>query len=281
MFERYTEHARRAIFFAKYEAGNAGSRSIDPDHLALGLLWDAYPLMKYLNSGAITLPDLREKLGFRSTRKMPFSMKDNVPLSMRSKKILRESAVASDDLGQKHIGPEHLMLALVKVKESFLSKMFPRGHADLNSLRNRVAKVPPPMPKVEAIENSFTVARVLESLAEGVEDAFLPYLADELQFMGKDGNLHLGRDAFIENRQEILGPLTGKTVTFKVEDEEKKFSGIRLCTLLWKESNKAGKPEEDDLRMTGLFSAGDNGFSVFLIQVSSLSPSAAVEAPGN
>src|SRR5258708_10045201 len=38
MFERYTEKARRVIFFARYEASQFGSPYINSEHLLLGLL---------------------------------------------------------------------------------------------------------------------------------------------------------------------------------------------------------------------------------------------------
>jgi len=38
MFERYDEAARRALFFARYEASQLGSISIEPEHILLGLL---------------------------------------------------------------------------------------------------------------------------------------------------------------------------------------------------------------------------------------------------
>ena len=38
MFERYTEQARRVLFFARYEASQLGSASISTEHLLLGLL---------------------------------------------------------------------------------------------------------------------------------------------------------------------------------------------------------------------------------------------------
>jgi ATP-dependent Clp protease ATP-binding subunit ClpC len=38
MFERFTEKARRVIFFARYEASNYGSPYIETEHLLLGLL---------------------------------------------------------------------------------------------------------------------------------------------------------------------------------------------------------------------------------------------------
>ena len=37
MFERYTEKARRVIFFARYEASQFGSPYIETEHLLLGL----------------------------------------------------------------------------------------------------------------------------------------------------------------------------------------------------------------------------------------------------
>ncbi len=38
MFERYTEQARRVIFFGRYEASQFGSTTIETEHLLLGLL---------------------------------------------------------------------------------------------------------------------------------------------------------------------------------------------------------------------------------------------------
>ena len=38
MFERYTEQARRVVFFARYEASVCGGDAIDSGHLLLGLL---------------------------------------------------------------------------------------------------------------------------------------------------------------------------------------------------------------------------------------------------
>ena len=38
MFERFTERARRVLFFARYEASQLGTPVIDSEHLLLGLL---------------------------------------------------------------------------------------------------------------------------------------------------------------------------------------------------------------------------------------------------
>ena len=38
MFERYDEPARRTLFYARFEASRLGVRSIETEHLLLGLM---------------------------------------------------------------------------------------------------------------------------------------------------------------------------------------------------------------------------------------------------
>ena len=53
MFERYTEKARRVIFFARYEASQFGSPCIETEHLLLGLLREDKALAnRFLRSSA-------------------------------------------------------------------------------------------------------------------------------------------------------------------------------------------------------------------------------------
>jgi len=60
MFERYTEKARRVIFFARYEASQFGSPYIETEHLLLGLLREDKALAHRL---------MRSHLSFESMRK--------------------------------------------------------------------------------------------------------------------------------------------------------------------------------------------------------------------
>ena len=52
MFERYTERARRVIFFARYEASQLGSNSIETEHLLLGLIREGKGLTSRIFSRA-------------------------------------------------------------------------------------------------------------------------------------------------------------------------------------------------------------------------------------
>src|SRR5436190_307661 len=64
MFERYTEKARRVIFFARYEASQFGSPYIDTEHLLLGLLREEKCFAaEILHERGLRLSTIREELG--------------------------------------------------------------------------------------------------------------------------------------------------------------------------------------------------------------------------
>ena len=52
MFERFTEAARRSLFFARYEASVFGSDAIQTELLLLGLLREREPFISHLLSTA-------------------------------------------------------------------------------------------------------------------------------------------------------------------------------------------------------------------------------------
>ena len=63
MFERYTERARRVIFFARYEASQLGSRSIETEHLLLGLIREGKGLTSRLfGKSQISTEDIRKEI---------------------------------------------------------------------------------------------------------------------------------------------------------------------------------------------------------------------------
>jgi ATP-dependent Clp protease ATP-binding subunit ClpA len=54
MFERYTEKARRVIFFARYEASQFGGSCIETEHLLLGLLREDHDLALHFLGSEVT-----------------------------------------------------------------------------------------------------------------------------------------------------------------------------------------------------------------------------------
>ena len=77
MFERYTEPARKAIFFARYEASQFGSPYIEGEHLLLGILREDTPLAIRLLGSAERVDSLRRRIEesvVRGSEKVPVTV---------------------------------------------------------------------------------------------------------------------------------------------------------------------------------------------------------------
>ena len=116
MFERYTEKARRVIFFARYEALQYGSQLIAPEHILLGLMREDktvtarfFPFRK-----SVTVEAVRREVEERIVLRERIPQSVELHLSPESKKILIYANEESRALRNRHIGPEHLLLGLIQ-----------------------------------------------------------------------------------------------------------------------------------------------------------------------
>src|SRR5512141_1825372 len=67
MFERYTERARRVLFFARYEASQLGSISIETEHLLLGLIREGKGLTSRIFARShLSLENIRKEIEGRT-----------------------------------------------------------------------------------------------------------------------------------------------------------------------------------------------------------------------
>jgi hypothetical protein len=70
MFDRYTERARRVIFFARYEASQFGGTAIESHHLLLGLFREDKNLLRRLG---LSSPPATEGIGIDTSGLNTFS----------------------------------------------------------------------------------------------------------------------------------------------------------------------------------------------------------------
>ena len=93
MFERYNVRARRALFFARYEASQIGGREIETEHLLLGVLRGGMGRATGLFARLqIALPALRQEVVSRSPVREPYSTSIEIPFSAETKAILLAAA---------------------------------------------------------------------------------------------------------------------------------------------------------------------------------------------
>jgi len=80
MFERFTETARRAIFFARYEASQYGSPYIETEHLLLGVCRED-PTVREIFKDTDSDSEIRSDIERHTTRKEPKLSSVAIPLS--------------------------------------------------------------------------------------------------------------------------------------------------------------------------------------------------------
>ena len=138
MFERYTEKARRAIFFARYEASQFASPYIESEHMLLGLVREDKALAHRFLRGT-DFESMRKQIEARSPAKgKPTPTSVDLPLSNECKRVLAYAAEEAERLAHKHIGTEHLLLGLLREEQSFAAELL-RGHnVQLEAMRKEL-----------------------------------------------------------------------------------------------------------------------------------------------
>ncbi len=158
MFERYTEKARRVIFFARFEASQSGSEAIETEHILLGLLRiDGGPTTRFFRNPEANIETIREKLKASADPRERVSASIDMPLSDAAKRALAFAAEESELLGHHHIGTEHLLLGLLREEGSLAADILAEFGLRLANARQGLAdKVTIPTADEAAISRPVT-----------------------------------------------------------------------------------------------------------------------------
>src|ERR1700691_3828276 len=161
MFERYTEKARRVIFFARYEASQFGSPYIETEHLLLGLLREDKAL----------------------TNRFFRSRPSGLPLSNECKRVLAYAAEEAERLSHKHIGTEHLLLGLLREEKCFAAEILHERGLRLSTIREELARTSQEKAQPQRQRESSLLSEFSRDLTQAAMDSQLDPL------VGRDGEL--------------------------------------------------------------------------------------------
>src|SRR6185503_15587004 len=140
MFERYTEKARRVIFFARYEASQFGSPRIETEHLLLGLLREDKALTHRFLRGPAPVENIRKQIEANTVVREKVSTSVDLPLSEEAKHVLNSAAEEAERLSHKHIGTEHLLLGLLREESCFAAQILKERGLMLSQIREELAR---------------------------------------------------------------------------------------------------------------------------------------------
>ena len=180
MFEKYTEKARRVIFFARYEASQFGQPYIETEHLLLGLLREDKALTnRFLRSHA-SVESIRKQIEEHTTIRESVSTSVDLPISNDCKRVLAYAAEEAEQLGHKHVGTEHILLGLLREEKCFAAQVLHERGLRLLAIREELAKVP--QQRVPPSAESTPLAELFTDLTQAATDGqFAPVVGRDLE----------------------------------------------------------------------------------------------------
>src|SRR6478752_1661205 len=191
MFERYTERARRVLFFARYEASQLGSNSIETEHLLLGLIREGKGLTSRIFARShLSLENIRKEIEGRTVFREKVSTSVEIPFSAETKRVLQFAAEEADRLLHNYIGTEHLLLGILREERSVAASILMEKGMRLNTVRDDI---------VQLLNEKTTLTRVKETplLAEFSRDLTEAAMKNHLDPL-------VGRDTELERVQQVL-----------------------------------------------------------------------------
>jgi ClpA/ClpB-like protein len=285
MFERYTEKARRVIFFARYEASQYGSPYIDAEHLLLGLLREDPALVKRFLGGVETKNTIRTEIEQHISPRERISTSVEMPLTEDCKKVLRVAAQEADRLAQRHVGTEHLLLGLLQVEGSLAAQILQASGLKLATLREELqagsipasderASVQGQLDKL-AVPRYYATARMGASV---MLDSFLGGLrslnSDELISMfAKNGifidalGKHWNREEISKNFEALFAPYAKKNAAYMIEDTLEDKNDLFVAVVLWKNAILASMERIWMHRMSVVLVPEGEDWAIALVQV--------------
>jgi uncharacterized protein (TIGR02246 family) len=286
MFERYTEKARRVIFFARYDASQYGSHYIDTEHLLLGLMRENFPLISHMIGSGISADAIRQEIEKQIQRGERFSTAVEVPLSAESKRVLKFAAEEAERLAERHVDTTHLLLGLLR-EESTLAAAILRQHgAHLAEIRLKLAGSasvyrepwgPAGSPRFYGAQGPMGRAMILlSSFLSGLKSGASPELADffaeDGQFIDTSGRIWFGRDEIKKELERLFAVFSKKNTSYRIEKAISERQEAVLVSVLWENALHTEQTPRSLLRMTVVLVPEGDEWTIFLIQIAPVAP---------
>ena len=213
MFEKYTPSARKAIFFARYEASRFGSPYIQAEHLLLGILREDTPLAIRLLGAAEKVNSVRRRIEESiPPAKDTIATSVDLPVSKPCQRAMAYGAEEAERLSHAHIGTEHLLAGLIREETSLAFQVMTEQGLTLVKLREEAAKSAPSPEDVPPLPRGYQRSLRAERGSEPRERPRAEQPFRDLTALAAEGLLGplIGRERELEHIIRILSRRTRK-----------------------------------------------------------------------
>ncbi|HLI47788.1 MAG TPA: ATP-dependent Clp protease ATP-binding subunit [Chthonomonas sp.] len=138
MWQRFTERARRVVFFAQEEAGRLGENYVSTEHLLLGLVRESDSVAaRILERMGVSLGRIRSEIE-RQVSHGDGRPTQDMQLTPRAKRVIDLAYDEARQLNNNYIGTEHLLLGLIREGEGLAGRVLAKLGVDLERTRREV-----------------------------------------------------------------------------------------------------------------------------------------------
>ena len=293
MFERYTEKARRVIFFSRYEASQYGSSYIGTEHLLLGLLREDRPLVNRFLRKDRVWPEIRGEIERRITPGKRISTNVEIPLSDECKTALDFAVETSERFGHRFVGTEHLLVGILRVAKSLAAQiLIARGievgliqeqMEDLRALREAIEKPGRKQrttvfdrTRTRAISGaSLTLDSFLAGLSRLKSEDLIDFFAQNAECIDASGK-RWNREEIFRGFDTLFAHYAKKNASYLVEATLVETSDLFVATVLWKNVLLASEERVWMHRMSVVLMVEEDGWKVLLLQVTGVAPPSSI-----
>jgi|SRR5579872_636598 len=153
MFERFSESARRVLFFARYEVTQHGGTAIEPEHILLGVLRNKAATILRFARPRTSAEALRRRLADAVDVGEQVATSVEIPFSANTKKLLETTPGEADRLENKWIVSEHLVIGVLTATEGTAALALRDAGVDPEAVREYLRTNPIPDDSPRAVDS--------------------------------------------------------------------------------------------------------------------------------
>ena len=138
MWQRFTERARKVVFYAQEEAGQLGENYVSTEHLLLGLIRENDSVAaRILDHLGLSLARIRSEIE-RQVARGDGRLSQDMQLTPRAKRVIDLAYDEARQLNNNYIGTEHLLLGLIREGDGLAGRVLTELGVDLDRTRGEI-----------------------------------------------------------------------------------------------------------------------------------------------
>jgi ATP-dependent Clp protease ATP-binding subunit ClpC len=203
MWQRFTERARKVVFYAQEEAQRFGEGYVSTEHLLLGLVRESDSVAaRVLEKLGVSLNRIRAEVEKQLPRGDARPSQD-MTLTPRAKRVIDLAYDEARNLNNNYIGTEHLLLGLIREGDGLAGRVLAKLGVELEKARREVMALQDNETQTKSGSGSRSSSGAGGS---STKTATLDEFGRDLTELAKEGKLDpvVGRQPEIERVMQIL-----------------------------------------------------------------------------